>query len=102
MHIWEGTARPKNNDIMRTLEWWRSLLNLSGGGENFTNGIALSRLDGENSVIIIRHTFEDLAEEQRVFAAWEESACHEEHARSFSDYFEGPVTVHRYNVLHSY
>ena len=40
------------------------------GGENFDNGVALNRMDGGNSAPMIRHTFSELSEEQRVFEAW--------------------------------
>ena len=58
MHVWEGIMCPKNGNIERTCEWWKGLLSLSGC-EGFENGVALNRMDGENSVLIIRHTFDD-------------------------------------------
>ena len=52
MHVWEATLRPKNNDVQRTCEWWQSMKKITGA-EHFENGQALSRMDGENSVLII-------------------------------------------------
>ena len=75
MHVWEGTLRPKNGDIERTCEWWKSNLKVSGA-EGFENGEAVSRMDGENSVLIIRHTFDNLAHEERVFDAWHRTLHH--------------------------
>ncbi len=101
MHVWEGTLRPKNGDIERTCEWWKSNLKVSGA-EGFENGEAVSRMDGQNSVLIIRHTFDNLAHEERVFDAWHGSECQQNIASQWDKYVDGPPTFHRYNVLHSY
>ena len=88
MHVWEGTLRPKDGDIERTCEWWQGMLKLG--------------MDGDNSVLIIRHTFDDLAHEQRVFDGWTGSECYETFQKQFNKYVDGPLTSHRYAVLHSY
>ena len=75
MHIGGGTLRPNNGDIERTCEWWKGLFGISGT-EGFENGEAVSRMDGENSVLIIRHTFDNLAHEERVFDAWTVGEVH--------------------------
>ena len=54
-----------NGDSQRTLEYWKGLMEISDGA--FNNGKALNRMDGENNVLIFRHLFNDLAEEQK---AW--------------------------------
>ncbi len=100
MHILEATIRPKGGNIQRTLEFWKSLIPLDGAFNK--EGQALSRMDGENSVIIIRHTFESLAEEQEFSDGFKDSQCAKKLSGEWSDYFEGPPTFHRYNVLHSY
>ncbi len=101
MHVWEGIMCPKNGNIERTCEWWKGLLSLSGC-EGFENGVALNRMDGENSVLIIRHTFDDLAHEQRVWEIWHDSEVHKKIQEEWDEYCDGPVTIHRYNVQHSY
>ena len=63
MHILECTVRPANGDSEKALEYWKGLMEISDGA--FKNGKALSRMDGENSVLIFRHLFNDLAEEQK-------------------------------------
>ena len=93
--------RPKNGQIERTCEWWKGLLKISGA-ESFENGVALSRMDGGNSVLIIRHTFDDLAHERRVFDAWPGSENHQTFQDQLDEYVDGPITIHRYAVLHSY
>lgn len=101
MHVWEATLRPKDGEIQRTCKWWQGMLKLSGA-EHFENGVALNRMDGENSVLIIRHTFDDLAHEQRVFDDWTGSECYETFQKQFNKYVDGPIRTHRYAVLHSY
>ena len=101
MHVWEATLRPKDNDVQGTCEWWQSMKKITGA-EHFENGQALSRMDGENSVLIIRHTFEDLAHEQKVFEAWFGTECQQTFEEQFAEYVDGPPAFHRYNVLHSY
>tara|TARA_B110000438_G_scaffold143493_1_gene138340 strand:+ start:178 stop:483 length:306 start_codon:yes stop_codon:yes gene_type:complete len=101
MHIWEGTLRPKNGDIERTCEWWKGLFGISGT-EGFENGAALSRMDGENSVLIIRHTYDNLAHEERVFDAWTVGEVHKVIQDQWDEYVDGPPTFHRYSVLHSF
>jgi hypothetical protein len=100
MHILECIVRPANGDTERALEYWKGLIEISGGG--FKNGQALSRMDGENSVIIIRHQFNDLAEEQKAWEVWGSSDAGKRHREHRNEYFDGPGTFHRYNVLHSY
>ena len=101
MHVWEGTMQPKDGNIERICEWWKSLLSLSGC-EGFENGVALNRMDGENSVLIIRHTFDDLAHEQRAWDIWNDSEVHKKIQAEWDEYCNGPVTVHRYYVQYSY
>ena len=99
LHILECTVRPKNGDIQRTCEWWKGLMESSGA---FKNGKALSRMDGENNVLIFRHLFNDLAEEQKAWETWGGSEASKRHREHRNEYFEGHGTFHRYNVLHSY
>ena len=101
MHVWEGTLRPKNGDIERTCDWWKSNLKVSGA-EGFENGEALSRMDGENSVLIVRHLFDDLADEQKAWDTWGDSDTGNRAHAEWNDYVAGPPIFHRYNVLHSY
>ena len=60
MHVLEITFRPKNGDVERGFEWWKKIVSMKGA---WKNGQALSRMDGENSVILIRHSFDHFAEE---------------------------------------
>ena len=100
MHILEGIFRPKNGDIQRTLEWWKGLMKSSSAFEK--NGTALSRMDGENSVLIVRHLFDDLADEQKAWDTWGDSDTGNRAHAEWNDYVDGPPIFHRYNVLHSY
>ena len=100
MHILECTVRPVNGDLQRTLEYWKGLMEISDGA--FNNGQALNRMDGENNVLIFRHLFNDLAEEQKAWETWGGSEASKRHRENRNEYFEGRGTFHRYNVLHSY
>ena len=82
------------------MEFWKSLISLDGAFNK--EGQALSRMDGENSVIIIRHAFESLAEEQEFSDGFKDSQCATKLSGEWNDYFEGLPTFHRYKVLHSY
>jgi hypothetical protein len=68
MHILEGVFRPKNGDIERTLEWWKGLMLSSEAFDK--NGTALNRMDGENSVLIVRRMFDNLAGEGKAWDMW--------------------------------
>ena len=100
MHILEATIRTNGGNIQRTLEFWKSLISLDGAFNK--EGQALSRMDGENSVIIIRHAFESLAEEQEFSDGFKDSQCATKLSGEWNDYFEGLPTFYRYKVLHSY
>ena len=100
MHVLEGIFRAKDGDIERTADWWKGLMESSTALEK--NGMALNRMDGKNSVVIVRHLFDDLADEQRAWEAWGGSDTGNRARDEWDDYVDGPFTVHRYNVLHSY
>mgnify|MGYP001177129241 FL=1 len=100
MHVLEATIRPRDGNIQKTLEWWKSLIPLEGAFNK--EGKALSKMDGENNVMIIRHTFDSLSEEQEFSERMNGSQAQEKIRKESSDYIEGPITFHRYNVLHSY
>ncbi len=100
MHVLEGVLRPKNRDIHRTLEWWKGLMESSTAFAK--NGVALNRMDGENSVLIVRHTFDGLGDEQVAWDTWQDSETGKRCLEEWDDYVEGAPTFHRYNVLHSY
>jgi hypothetical protein len=68
VHVFEAIFRPKDGDIERTADWWKGLMESSTAFEK--NGMALNRMDGENSVLIVRHLFDDLADEQKAWEAW--------------------------------
>ena len=100
MHILEGVFRPKNGDIERALEWWKGLMRSSEAFDK--NGTALNRMDGENSVLIVRHMFDNLAGEGKAWDMWAGSDTGNRAREEWDDYIDGPPTFHRYNVLHSY
>ncbi|MBT5327319.1 MAG: hypothetical protein HOL51_14480 [Gemmatimonadetes bacterium] len=100
MHVVEVIMRVKDGDIQRTLEWWKGLVQKNGAYSK--NGQALSRMDGENSILIVRHTFSDLGEEGIFWDTWNGSDAAEHAGLSSSEYVDGPPSFHRYAVLHSY
>ena len=55
-----------------------------------------------NSVLLVRHTFDGLGDEQVAWDTWHDSETGKRCLEEWDDYVEGPPTFHRYNVLHSY
>ena len=100
MHVVEVIMRVKDGDIQRTLEWWKGLVQKNGAYSK--NGQALSRMDGVNSVLIARHTFDDLGEEGRFWDTWNGSDAAEYAGENWNEYVDGPPSFHRYAILHSY
>ncbi|MGB1719327.1 MAG: hypothetical protein ACPHSD_19255 [Candidatus Latescibacterota bacterium] len=100
MHIVEVVLRAKDGNVPRTLEWWKEMVGKSGAYKD--NGEALSRMDGENSVVIVRHRFEDLAAEGAFWNTWHDSEAAQFAEEGSDEYVDAPPTFHRYAVLHSY
>lgn len=99
MHVVECTIRPKNGDIEKACEWWKKIVSMKGA---WKNGQALSRLDGEQNVIIFRYTLENFVEEQEFWDNWMDTDALRYAQETWKEYAEGSPTFHRYNVLHSY
>ena len=100
MHVVEVVLRAKDGDVARTVAWWKELVQKDGAYKD--NGEALSRMDGENSIVICRHTFKDLGAEGAFWDTWQASTAAKFAEEGWDEYVAGPPIFHRYAILHSY